>query len=125
MAGKTGTTDSYKDLVFVGYTPYYTCGIWTGYDTNEELSENERQYINTLWTNVMNRIHEGKAAKNFAVPDSVEEVSTGGNRMSGVDRVFRRRNGPDNGLHAAHSDARSDGCPDSSTGYNAGGFPGG
>lgn len=75
VAGKTGTTDSYKDLVFVGYTPYYTCGIWTGYDTNEELSENERQYINTLWTNVMNRIHEGKAAKNFAVPDSVEEVS--------------------------------------------------
>ena len=75
VAGKTGTTDSYKDLVFVGYTPYYTCGIWTGYDTNEELSENERQYINTLWTNVMNRIHEGKAAKNFAVPGSVEEVS--------------------------------------------------
>ena len=74
VAGKTGTTDSYKDLVFVGYTPYYTCGIWTGYDTNQDLPEEDRQYINTLWTNVMNRIHEDKAAKNFEVPDSVEKV---------------------------------------------------
>ena len=32
--GKTGTTDNYKDTWFVGYSPYYTAGIWFGYDNN-------------------------------------------------------------------------------------------
>ena len=39
VAGKTGTTTSYNDLWFVGYTPYYTCGISSGYDTNEKLPD--------------------------------------------------------------------------------------
>ena len=34
VAGKTGTTDAYNDLWFVGYTPYYTCAVWSGYDNN-------------------------------------------------------------------------------------------
>ncbi len=75
VAGKTGTTDSYVDLQFVGYTPYYTAGIWTGYDTNVELPEADRTYISTLWTNVMNRIHESLPIKEFSVPDSVEQLT--------------------------------------------------
>ena len=39
VAGKTGTTDAYNDLWFVGYTPYYTCAVWSGYDNNEKLPE--------------------------------------------------------------------------------------
>ena len=35
VAGKTGTTDAYNDLWFVGYTPYYTCAVWSGFDNNE------------------------------------------------------------------------------------------
>ena len=30
VAGKTGTTDTYNDLWFVGYTPYYSCAVWSG-----------------------------------------------------------------------------------------------
>ena len=37
VAGKTGTTEAYNDLWFVGYTPYYTCAVWSGYDNNEKL----------------------------------------------------------------------------------------
>lgn len=36
VAGKTGTTEDYNDLWFVGYTPYYTCAVWSGYDNNEK-----------------------------------------------------------------------------------------
>ena len=32
-AGKTGTTSNNEDKWFIGYTPYYVCGVWTGYDT--------------------------------------------------------------------------------------------
>ena len=39
VAGKTGTTEAYNDLWFVGYTPYYTCAVWSGYDNNEKLPE--------------------------------------------------------------------------------------
>lgn len=31
VAGKTGTTDSYKDLWFCGYTPQLACAVWVGY----------------------------------------------------------------------------------------------
>ena len=43
VAGKTGTTDAYNDLWFVGYTPYYTCAVWSGYDNNEKLPEDARK----------------------------------------------------------------------------------
>src|SRR5881392_1068462 len=31
-AGKTGTTNDYKDAWFVGYTSNITCGVWVGFD---------------------------------------------------------------------------------------------
>lgn len=36
-AAKTGTTNDYKSLTFVGMTPYYVTSIWYGYDTPENL----------------------------------------------------------------------------------------
>src|SRR5258707_7209924 len=32
LAGKTGTTNSYTDAWFIGFSPEYTVGVWTGYD---------------------------------------------------------------------------------------------
>ncbi len=74
VAGTTGTTERNVDLTFVGYTPYYTAGIWAGFDTNTELPESDRQYIRTLWTTVMNRIHEGLEPAAFRVPDGIVEA---------------------------------------------------
>ncbi|AGY59378.1 transglycosylase domain-containing protein [Gloeobacter kilaueensis] len=34
-AGKTGTTENYRDLLFVGYTPQLVTGVWLGNDDNQ------------------------------------------------------------------------------------------
>ena len=75
VAGKTGTTSSYKDLVFAGFTPYYTAAIWAGCDVNVELPEEYRHFHKTLWTNVMNRIHQDLPDVGFKAPTSVKEVT--------------------------------------------------
>ena len=57
-AGKTGTTNEAKDLVFAGFTPYYTAAIWATYDTHAEFPESDREFHKRLWAKVMNEIHE-------------------------------------------------------------------
>jgi penicillin-binding protein 1A len=69
IAGKTGTTTSKVDSWFVGYTDYYTCGVWGGYDTNKPLSST--LYTKQLWKSVMSRLHEGLEYKDFTVPSDI------------------------------------------------------
>lgn len=66
VAGKTGTTTDNKDRWFCGYTPYYTCAVWTGYDIPE------RMYFygnpaTQIWRDVMASIHEGLEYKSFNI----------------------------------------------------------
>nr|WP_297874356.1 PBP1A family penicillin-binding protein [uncultured Blautia sp.] len=76
VAGKTGTTDNYKDLWFVGFTPYYTCAVWAGYDDNTVLpSGTARTYQQTLWKNIMQRIHNDLPSTEFKMPSTVEKAS--------------------------------------------------
>ena len=58
VAGKTGTTSEWRDSWFVGYTPYYTCGIWAGYDNNEVLPDADKYHTfsKLLWNAVMSRV---------------------------------------------------------------------
>jgi penicillin-binding protein 1A len=75
VAGKTGTTSAYNDLWFVGYTPYYTCGIWSGYDNNEKLADDAREYHKLLWKKIMTQISEDQLITDFEVPDDVKKVT--------------------------------------------------
>ena len=38
LAGKTGSTDSFKDRWFCGYSAYYSIAVWSGYDSPERIS---------------------------------------------------------------------------------------
>ena len=75
VAGKTGTTSDYKDIWFSGYTPYYTCSIWGGYDNNNDLpsvdGDSYHTYHKILWNAVMNRIHQDLPVKDFEQPDDI------------------------------------------------------
>ncbi|MBR5420581.1 MAG: transglycosylase domain-containing protein [Lachnospiraceae bacterium] len=71
MAGKTGTTTSYKDVWFAGFTPYYTATCWTGYDNNEDLPGTDRKLSQTMWRAVMSRLHENLEYRSFEVPAGI------------------------------------------------------
>lgn len=72
-AGKTGTTSSYKDIWFAGYTPYYTCAVWGGYDNNDDLPSGDiyHSYHKKLWNAIMTRIHQDLPVKEFEKPDNI------------------------------------------------------
>ena len=74
VAGKTGTTTSNKDLWFVGYTPYYTCAVWGGYDDNKECNS-DTKFRFRIWKGIMSRVHENLETKDFVMPSSVEKKS--------------------------------------------------
>ncbi len=80
-AGKTGTTTSNVDNWFVGFTPYYTAGIWGGCDENQPLKDSRgavnggTSYTKRIWREIMTRVHDGLSDPGFPVPDSVETAS--------------------------------------------------
>ncbi len=76
-AGKSGTTTSNNDIWFVGFTPYYTAGIWSGCDDNQKISAigSSTSYHKIIWRKIMTRIHEGMADTGFEVPSSIEQAA--------------------------------------------------
>lgn len=74
QAGKSGTTTNNRDTVWVGYTPYYTCGVWGGFDDNAIQDGLKCTYPKIVWRKVMQRIHENLPSVPFQAPASVTGV---------------------------------------------------
>lgn len=74
VAGKTGTTNDTKDLTFYGYTPYYTAGIWMGYDTAKIIANGGSAHLN-IWRTVMSQVHQGLSNKDFTKPSGLVSQS--------------------------------------------------
>ena len=68
-------TSSYKDIWFTGYTPFYTCSVWGGYDNNASLQDGERSYNKTLWSAIMTRVHETLPNTDFSRPEGIVTVT--------------------------------------------------
>ncbi len=68
-AGKTGTTDKNKDGWFIGYTAYYTTGVWVGYDLPREMEDlYGYTYPSRIWNAYMQEIHSGLEDIRFTTP---------------------------------------------------------
>lgn len=76
-AGKTGTTDDYRDAWFIGYTPQIVTGVWVGYDQPKPGGKGFTggAICAPIWEGFMRPALAGKEAVDFAVPDGVVSVN--------------------------------------------------
>ncbi|MEK3884446.1 transglycosylase domain-containing protein [Paenibacillus sp. PL2-23] len=80
VAGKTGSTQSYGDVWFMGFTPDVTLGVWAGYEEQiNSLSNNGRTRARSIWTLIMNRLTEEKpelfVTEAFAKPEGIVKMT--------------------------------------------------
>ncbi|SFG42256.1 transglycosylase domain-containing protein [Oribacterium sp. WCC10] len=78
LAGKSGTTTKDVDIWFVGFSPYYTAGVWGGCDENQPLIDSASGEYNggsgfhkDIWRKIMERVHEGLPDIGFEEPAGI------------------------------------------------------
>jgi penicillin-binding protein 1A len=72
-AGKTGTTNDLYDAWFLGYTPEYVTGVWTGFDTEASLGKTETGAVAAapIWLGFMRQVLAEEPVKVFQPPEGV------------------------------------------------------
>jgi membrane carboxypeptidase/penicillin-binding protein len=72
-AGKTGTTNEYRDAWFVGYTPRVVTGVWVGYDQPRTIIPDgyAAQLAVPMWTRFMTTVTKGHRPDRFDAPRGV------------------------------------------------------
>lgn len=71
VAGKTGTTDQYRDALFVGFSPTLAAGVWVGKDDNRTLGDKESgsRAALPIWIQFMQAVATGAPPTYFDLPD--------------------------------------------------------
>jgi penicillin-binding protein 1A len=93
-AGKTGTTNAYRDAWFVGYTGNYVCGVWFG---NDDYSPTNRMTGGSLpgmtWHEIMTYAHQGIEVKPLPglgpAGPAAPHAAVAENRASGPEPALR------------------------------------
>jgi membrane carboxypeptidase/penicillin-binding protein len=75
-AGKTGTTDDYRDAWFIGYTQQIIAGVWVGYDRPKPggTGFTGGAVCAPVWGRFMRNALAGKPVSDFSKPDTVVRV---------------------------------------------------
>jgi len=73
LGGKTGTTNLYKDALFVGFSPSIATGVWVGMDDFTTLGkwETGAKAALPIWIQFMQAALDGKPYQHFDLPDDV------------------------------------------------------
>ncbi|MCX8022986.1 MAG: PBP1A family penicillin-binding protein [Syntrophorhabdaceae bacterium] len=76
LAGKTGTTDDFKDAWFVGFSPHLLCLVWVGYDKGTYLGNKESGATAALpiWMEFMSRALPFYPNEDFNMPDNSTKI---------------------------------------------------
>ncbi|WP_051179196.1 penicillin-binding protein 1A [Thermodesulfovibrio thiophilus] len=78
VAGKTGTSNDFKDAWFVGYTPQLVAGVWVGYDDmRKSLAHGEAggRVSAPIWAQFMKEALAKKEVQDFINPDTMQKPS--------------------------------------------------
>ncbi len=72
-AGKTGTTNDYRDAWFIGYVPSLVAGIWVGHDGQESIGPKETgaRAALPIWLEFMKKALADQPIEDFSVPDGI------------------------------------------------------
>lgn len=78
LAGKSGTTTNNNDVWFVGYSPFYTAGVWGGCDENQSLQDTKNKINNggtsfhkDIWKKIMQTVHSPFKDPKFEKPAAI------------------------------------------------------
>jgi penicillin-binding protein 1A len=73
VGGKTGTTNNYKDALFIGFSPTVAAGVWVGQDRMVNLGKGETgaKAALPIWIDFMEKILEESPVCYFDMPDDV------------------------------------------------------
>jgi len=76
LAGKTGTTDSCRDALFVGFSPTIALGVWVGLDHYGILGNKETgaRAALPIWIDFMEQALSGRPYRDFSLPEGVVRV---------------------------------------------------
>jgi penicillin-binding protein 1A len=76
VAGKTGTTNDYKDALFIGFSPSMIAGVWVGQDGGGSLGEKETgaRAALPIWIDFMNAAFQKEPHQYFDIPDDVSQI---------------------------------------------------
>ena len=76
LAGKTGTTDSYRDALFLGFSPTVVAGVWVGLDHFGVLGNKETgaRAALPIWIDFMEQVLAGRPYRDFSLPEGVVKV---------------------------------------------------
>lgn len=70
VAGKTGTTDGYRDAWFVGYTSELAIGVWIGFDDERAIRLTGSQAALPIWVDVARRLIPADSP-DFLIPSGI------------------------------------------------------
>lgn len=86
VAGKTGTTQDYRDAWTVGYTPSVAVGVWAGNNDNSPMRAGaDGSYVaGPIWKTYMSKLLESKPQENFIGYQQVESETP---MISGQSRI--------------------------------------
>ncbi len=71
VAGKTGTTNNFRDAWFIGYTPDILALVWVGFDNGDSIKATGAQAALPIWAELMKAIPHQISYKDFREPDGI------------------------------------------------------